>query len=148
MKISWGVGITIAIIVFTFITLWFVYFSFSHDVNLVREDYYEAEIKFDETKETIERTKNLEENLSIKLADKNIKLVFPSQFNHNNTLSGAILLYRPSDRALDINKSIKVDSNNVQYISAEPLKSGMWKIKVSWLVDSLSYFNEQIIMVE
>ena len=43
MKISWGIGITITIIVFMLISFWLIYFSFSQDVNLVSDDYYEAD---------------------------------------------------------------------------------------------------------
>ncbi len=146
MKISWGVGITITIVVFTVISLSFVYFAIGQDINLVREDYYEAEVQFNELTKTIERTKNLDEKLNVLFSEKKIKLLFPKQFAFNN-ISGTILLYRPSNRALDLSKNILLDSNNTQYIDSDNLKTGMWKVQVNWMADSLSYFNEEIIMV-
>ena len=53
MKWNWGVGITLTIIVFTIISLLFIYFAFNQDINLVRDDYYEAEVQFNEKLETI-----------------------------------------------------------------------------------------------
>lgn len=147
MKISWGVGITITIIVFTLITLSFVYLSFGEDVNLVRDDYYEAELNFNQKRETEKRTNELKENLLISLSKNNIEFVFPRMFS-TSLINGKILLYRPSDRELDINLPINLDSINVMNVSTQKLTSGLWKIQVEWNIDSLSYFNEKIIMVQ
>jgi len=147
LKISWGVGITITIIVFTLITLSFVYLSFGEDVNLVRDDYYEAELNFNQKRETEKRTNELKENLLISLSKNNIEFVFPRMFS-TSLINGKILLYRPSDRELDINLPINLDSINVMNVSTQKLTSGLWKIQVEWNIDSLSYFNEKIIMVQ
>ncbi|MCB9258693.1 MAG: FixH family protein [Ignavibacteriales bacterium] len=147
MKINWGVGITISIIIFTLITFWFVYFAFNQDVNLVRDDYYEAETKYNDRMETIKRTNALSENLNIRIVSKNIELRFPSNLI-DKTITGNIILYRPSDRKLDINIPIKVEDSNLQLIGTQNLISGMWKIQVDWNVDNLSYFNEKILMVQ
>ena len=147
MKISWGVGITITIIVFTLITLSFVYLSFGEDVNLVRDNYYEAELNFNQKRETQKRTDELTEKLLIDLSNNNIEFVFPSMFT-TSSINGEILLYRPSDRELDINMQINVDSSNTMNFPTQKLNSGLWKIQVEWNADSLSYFNEKIIMVQ
>lgn len=147
MKISWGVGITITIIVFTLITLSFVYLSFGEDVNLVRDNYYEAELNFNQQRETEKRTDELTEKLLINLSSNNIEFVFPSMFT-TSSINGEIQLYRPSDRELDINMQINVDSSNTMNIPTQKLNSGLWKIQVEWNADSLSYFNEKIIMVQ
>lgn len=147
MKISWGVGITITIIVFTLITLSFVYLSFGEDVNLVRDNYYEAELNFNQKRETQKRTDELTEKLLINLSNNNIGFVFPSMFTASS-INGEILLYRPSDRELDINLPIDLDSTNTMTIPTQKLNSGLWKIQVEWNADSLSYFNEKIIMVQ
>ncbi|MCB0750549.1 MAG: FixH family protein [Ignavibacteriae bacterium] len=147
MKINWGVGITISIIIFTLITFWFVYFAFNQDVNLVRDDYYEAETQYNNRMETIKRTNALSENLNIRIVSNNIELSFPSNLL-DKTITGNIILYRPSDRKLDINIPIKVEDSNLQLISTQNLLNGMWKIQVDWNVDNLSYFNEKILMVQ
>ena len=147
MKINWGVGITISIIIFTLITFWFVYFAFNQDVNLVRDDYYEAETQYNNRMETIKRTNALSENLNIRIVSNNIELSFPSKLL-DKTITGNIILYRPSDRKLDINIPIKVEDSNLQLISTQNLLNGMWKIQVDWNVDNLSYFNEKILMVQ
>lgn len=147
MKISWGVGITITIIVFTIITLSFVFLSFGEDVNLVRDDYYEAELKFNEKKETLKRTDELVEKLKITLTQTNIEFSFPKVFTYSS-ISGEIFFYRPSDRELDLKIPVILDSTQKMIIPTKRLNSGLWKIRVDWNADSLSYFNEKIIMVQ
>lgn len=147
MKISWGVGITITIIVFMLISFWLIYFSFSQEVNLVRDDYYQAEVQFDDKLETIKRTEQLDEKLLISLEGRNIKLVFPSNFI-SNEIKGSIFLYRPSNRESDIQLPIKLDSTKTQLIGTTGMLNGMWKIQVSWIIDSLEYFSEKNIMVQ
>ncbi len=147
MKISWGIGISITIIVFMLVSFWLIYFSFNQEVNLVRDDYYEAEVKFNEKMETIKRTDLLAENLNINLTERDIKISFPKIVKLNN-VNGTILLYRPSDRNIDIKLPIQVDSSGTQLISTKNMISGMWKVQVEWAVDSTSYYNEKIIMVQ
>jgi hypothetical protein len=147
VKISWGIGITITIIVFMLISFWLIYFSFSQEVNLVRDDYYQAEVQFDNKLESINRTEKLDEKLLISLEGKNIKLLFPSNFS-NNDINGSVFLYRPSNRESDIQLPINLDSTNIQIIGTTGMLNGMWKIQVSWRVDSLEYFSEKNIMVQ
>ena len=147
MKINWGVGITISIIVFTIISLWFAYFAFNQDVNLVRDDYYEAELKFNNKMEAIKRTNLLTEKLNINLRTNDIKIIFPKDFI-GTSIIGNILLYRPSNREFDVSLPIQVDSMNHQSIETQNLIKGMWKIQVEWEANKENYFTEKIIMVQ
>lgn len=148
MKINWGIGIAISIILFTIITLSFVYFAFKQDVNLVRDDYYEAEVSYNERMETISRSKALKDGLNISITNENIILKFPASLSKSSKIHGNITLYRPSNRDKDINLPIAIDSGFIQLIKTDNLLSGLWKIQVDWEIDSLSYFNEEILMVQ
>lgn len=147
MKINWGLGIAISIIVFSIVTLLFVYFAFNQDVNLVREDYYEAELNFDNKMETLKRTKELSQELGIVVIPNFVEFTFP-EVASKNKITGNILLYRPSDRNLDIELRINTDSLFKQRVSSNNLKKGIWKAQVAWYVDTLSYYSEKIIMVD
>ena len=146
MKINWGGGIAIVIITFTVVTLGFVYFAFTQDVNLVRDDYYTEELKHQSKIEKIKRAKSLTNPLMVSVKAKTIQFSFPQNFEGKNII-GNVLLYRPSDRASDISFSILVDSLNKQNISSSKILKGMWKAQVDWSVNDTTYFNEEIIMV-
>jgi len=147
VKISWGTGITISIVLFTAISLWFAYFAFNQEVNLVSDDYYEAEIKFDERMETIKRTELLSEKLKINMNQGLVELIFPNKFIKKQII-GEILFYRPSDRNLDLSFPIKLDSTNTQFLDTKIIKPGLWKMQIHWIVDYKEYFNEKSIMVQ
>ena len=146
MKINWGTGIAISIIVFTLTSLAFIYFAFSQEVNLVRDDYYEAELEFNDKMEVLKRTAELSEPVIVSLNNQNLEIKFPDSFD-SEKIFGTILLYRPSDRRLDKSFTISSDTSNTQIIDRKRLLPGMWKVQLNWYVDTLNYFSEQIIMV-
>ncbi len=147
MKLNWGFGITISIIVFTLISIGFIFLAFNQDVNLVRDDYYEAEVKHNDKIKRIERANNLIEKLEIQLSNNEILLQFPSTFERKG-IRGDILLYRPSNRENDVKLKIELDSMNTQKVSKSNLLKGLWKIEIEWNLDSLSFFNDKILMVQ
>lgn len=147
MKINWGTGITITIVVFMLISFGLIYFSFNQEVNLVRDDYYEAEVKHDEQTETINRTNNLTNPLKISVDASSVLIKFPDDAE-DTKISGEIMFYRPSDRNLDFTVKIDPDTSNQQIVKTEKLLKGMWKVNVYWNIDSVKYYNEQIIMVQ
>jgi nitrogen fixation protein FixH len=147
MKWNWGVGITVTIIVFTIISLLFIYFAFNQDINLVRDDYYEAEVQFNEKLETIKRTKKLSEELKIKLIPNNISIQFPNEIEEEE-ITGTIFLYRPSDGKLDFDLPIEIDTLKKQLIPTNKMIAGQWKIQIEWSADTNKYFNNKILMVQ
>lgn len=146
-KISWGTGIAIVIVLFLIITIGqAIAIHVFIDYDLVEEEYYEAEIKYQLQIEKIKRTTNLPEALKIRLTKDFIQFDFPSIFN-NNTVYGAINFYKPSDDLLDKTQAIKLNEENTMYFSTKELSSGLWKIKIDWAVNEVQYYNEKIIMV-
>lgn len=147
MKFNWGVGITITIILFTLLSLLFLYFAFNQEVNLVRDDYYEAEIQFNKKLETIKRTPKLFGNVNTKLIPNYISIKFPSEIDFTKT-SGTIYLYRPSDWRLDFEIPLKLDSTGTQLIPTNQMVAGQWKLQIDWTADTSRYFNNKILMIQ
>ena len=147
MKWNWGVGITVTIVVFTIISLLFIFFAFNQDINLVRDDYYEAEVQFNEKLETIKRTKKLSEELKIKLVPNYISIQFPNEIQ-NQEITGTIFLYRASDEKLDFELPIEIDTLKTQLIPTSKMIAGQWKIQIEWSADTNKYFNNKILMVQ
>jgi len=145
MKINWGTGILIVIIVFLIGIISFVVFTTSHKVNLVEEDYYPKELVYDSQIEKISNTEALEEKISIYTADSMIVVIFPS-IVENKTLDGSILLYRPSDYEEDILYDIELDSNRLQILPTAGLLPGKYIIKIDWSCDGVNYYQEKVII--
>lgn len=146
-KISWGTGIALVIVLFLIVTIGqAIAIHVFIDYDLVEEEYYEAEIKYQLQIEKIKRTTALPDALKIRLTKDFIQFDFPSIFN-NNTVYGAINFYKPSDDLLDKTQTIKLNEENTMYFSTKELSPGLWKIKIDWAVNEVQYFNEKIIMV-
>lgn len=146
-KISWGTGIAIVIVLFLIITIGqAIAIHVFIDYDLVEEEYYEAEIKYQFQIEKVKRTNALPDALKIKLTKEFIQFDFPSIFK-NTTINGDINFYKPSDDLLDKTQAIKLNEENTMYFSTKELSSGLWKIKIDWAVNEVQYYNEKIIMV-
>ncbi|MEN8191824.1 MAG: FixH family protein [Bacteroidota bacterium] len=146
-KFNWGTGITIVIILFLIISIGQVLvIHYLVDYDLVVEEYYEEEIKYQDQIDKLERTKNLPEQLQIKLVNKVIEFTFPSIFE-SESITGAINFYKPSDDLLDKVQTIKLNKENKTFTDTKQLTTGLWRVKVEWNVDTIKYYNEESFMV-
>ena len=145
MKLNWGKGIIVVYTVFMIIVLGTVAFTTTVDVDLVADDYYEQEIKYQNEIDKKDRTNKLTEQVEIILEKENLKISYPKIFA--NRVSGKINFYRPSDEKLDLILDIKTDTTGLQYVPIEKLTKGLWKIKVDWSHSNEQYLNEKIIVI-
>lgn len=146
-KINWGTGIAIVIIVFLISTIGqVVAIHVFVDYDLVEEEYYAAEIKYQSQIEKVKRTNALPEALKIKLTNQFIEFDFPSIFEEE-TISGFINFYKPSDDLLDKTEAVLLNEENKMYFSTDELATGLWKVKINWDVNGIEYFNEKLLMV-
>jgi len=142
-KFSWGTGIFIAYTVFVIVILTFVYVMMNKSVDLVAENYYDKEIKYQEQINKINNTERLKEKLAFQYSNGQIELDFPKL----GAVNGDISFYRPSDPGEDFKVHIKADQNNKQVINAVSLQKGFWKIQIDWSVNGVPYFNEESIIL-
>lgn len=145
MKLNWGKGIFAAYTVFMIVVLGTVAFTTTVDVDLVADDYYEQEIKYQNEIDKKNRTNQLTEQVDVILEKENVKISFPK--NSYEYISGKINFYRPSDEKLDFSLDIKIDSTVSQIIPRGKLAKGLWKVKVDWRHFNQEYLNEKIIVI-
>ncbi len=143
MKIygNWALLVPAFYISFVIVLVAFVVWSSYQKVELVDPNYYDKDLVYQEHIDMVERTKNLPENMFISKADNKIILKFPSNFNKQK-ISGIVNLFRPSSSALDMSYPVNPDSTGVQFIQSDKLAKGLWKIKINWEVNKVSYYNE------
>lgn len=143
---NWGVKILISYLVFLVAVLASVFFAMNQKIELVTDNYYEKELKYQEQIDKSHRTKSLKEKTEIQLLDKYIKIKFPALPDKNNEKS-FILLYRPSDVSKDLKLLVSTDSLGIQLIPADKLTKGFWKIKLDWVANGLEYYDESILNI-
>ena len=146
-KLNWGTGITIVIILFLVVTVGQVLvIHYVVDYDLVVEEYYDAEIKYQVQIDKIKRANNLPEQLQIKFVGNSIEFKFPLLFEPQS-ISGIINYYKPSNDLLDKFQEIKLNKENKMFLKTKELLTGLWKIKVDWAANDVQYYNEKIMMV-
>lgn len=140
MKINWGTGIVIAFIAFISFILFFVIQMMSDDrANhaLVRSDYYEQELLFQDEIDAEKRAKNLNIPIDVKRIDAGLLISFPSNQTPEK-IKGTIFLYRPSNKAKDLTLPIKTTQSDL-LISNETLVEGRWDISIKWTYEGITY---------
>ena len=146
LKISWGTGIVIVFAIFMGATVSTAVYLMNQDVNLVADDYYNQEIKYQQQIDRIARTKKLDEESIIVFNGTTINVTIPESLM-NRDLSGEIYFYRPSDEKSDIKIPLYTDSLGLQVIPVSSLEKGLWSVKVSWLAGEMEYFVEERIFI-
>ena len=146
MKINWGTAIIIAFIGFIGFIMYFVINMSTddkYDHDLVVEDYYQQELKYQNDIDKESRSKTLKTNVSIKKTNAGIVVKFPKDLNIKN-ITGKVFLYRPSNKQLDFEMPISLSENNL-LIPDKRLLDGRWNIKIDWQYNNKTYlFKEEI----
>ena len=146
MKINWGTGIVIAIVLFmSFITFMVVKMTtnedYSHD--LVVEEYYKKELAFQQEIDAEENLKLLSEKIRGERVEAGWLLEFPKDIKASK-IKGTVFLYRPSSKQLDFNFPIELSDSNL-LIPDKRLLDGRWNISVAWKYDNKDYLYKESI---
>lgn len=128
---NWGKGIVVAIVLFISFIMFLVITMTTtkeYDHDLVTEDYYEKELKYQEKIDASQNAKDLGEKFAFKKTDEGLEITFPKKLQ-GETLEGTVFLYRPSDKQLDF----EVPFSNLQNYLLVPdkrLLGGRWNISI------------------
>lgn len=125
---------------------WAVY-AMRQDMDLVRSDYYEAEVRYQKQMDQLNRTQAIEADVSLVFdpATREIKLAVPE--SKSVSTFGKVHLYRPSNARLDQKLTFNPDTSGRQSIDGSKLEPGLWKVRLEWASDGKSYFVDRPIIV-
>jgi nitrogen fixation protein FixH len=125
----------------TGVVTWVVYAT-HHQDQLIRPDYYEHEIRYQQHIDTVARTAALRSGVQIHydLGNRTVTLALPARAAK---MTGTIQLYRPSDSKLDKTFPLTLDEHSAQTLSVDGMESGLWKLHLSWSADGTDYYFDQ-----
>ncbi|WP_299123841.1 FixH family protein [uncultured Winogradskyella sp.] len=147
MKINWGTAIVIAFVGFIGFIMYFVISMATddkYDHDLVVEDYYKQELKFQKDIDKETNSKSLNANISWKRTKDGIVIEFPKDLDIK-AIEGKVFLYRPSNKHLDLEIPISLSNHNL-LIPDKRLLDGRWNIKIDWIYKGNSYLYKKEIM--
>jgi nitrogen fixation protein FixH len=148
MKINWGYGIFIFILVFMAFILCLVFRCSREKVDLVSEKYYEQELAYQKQVNKLNNAAALTEKLQMiyKNQQAAVEILFPSNTDLKS-LSGNINFFKPDNAGLDFNINVTCNEKYAQVIPVSKLKKGWWNIRVSWESSGTPYYHEQKILI-
>jgi hypothetical protein len=116
--------------------------------DLVRQDYYEEELRFQSQLDRLNRSTSLAQQVSIVYDTNAQQIVVSLPRDHASSFpEGGIELYRPSSSQLDKRIALAVDQKGTQSLDARTLVAGLWKVRVHWNVNSEEFFSDQPIVI-
>lgn len=143
IKFNWGLGILLSIILFMTASLIAVFFMMNRDVDLVANNYYEKEIKYQNQIDMEKRTSKLNEKIDVRVSNKTLFVSFPDTVN----ITGKLYFYRPSDYKKDFTIPISLDNKREQSVDVSNLLKGYWRLKVNWIMNNNEYYSEQPVYI-
>ena len=146
MKINWGTGIVIAFALFITFILYFVFKVQSdsqYDNELVVEEYYKQELKFENQMIKEQNAIDMTEKISISTSEEGINITFPSDLDLTK-VTGKVSLYRPSNQKLDFEVPISLSGPHL-LIPKSNLVGGRWDISLDWTYDGKEFLNKKTI---
>lgn len=146
MKINWGTGVVIALVVMIGGMIFLVSIAIRQDYDLVDNDYYQKSVNYQQHIEKVKNTEALAEKIRFDQSSDTLKITFPNLGNIQE-YSGEIHFYSPVEEKRDETIKLKLNGNFVQSIGLKSLKSGRYTVKMDWSVGKVSYYQEEEITI-
>ncbi len=143
---NWGWKIAIAYSLFVVMMLSLVVVANRQKIDLVSQDYYAQEIKYQQRIDARGNSKALAESLQFEwlAAESRLLVNFPGSVQ---AASGTLHLYRPSDASQDKTFPMTFSGGQPVSVSLEGLSSGFWRVQLDWAAGGALYFDETTIIL-
>ncbi|MBR8535480.1 FixH family protein [Carboxylicivirga sediminis] len=146
MKFNWGHGIFLVIVLAVAGFLSMVFITTRERIDMVTEDYYPKELRYDDQIEKIKNYNALSKKVEVTLGDA-LYIQFPDNIANAPDINGLVHLYRPSDKDLDIEKGIQLDSSYAMSIPLSDLMSGKYELIIEWQANGQPYLTKEVVYV-
>jgi nitrogen fixation protein FixH len=145
----WPAAIVGSFVVFISGVVIFIAWAVRQDMDLVRKDYYEDEIRFQESIASLGRTRPLHSEVAVTYDAVRALVGIALPASHGSQrATGRIRFYRPSDARLDHEVTLAVRSDGTQSVDAKRLRPGLWKVHLLWKANGEDYTFVQPLVIE
>lgn len=142
MKFSWGKAIFLVMTVFVLLMASFMYRAAFNQEELVAEDYYAQELRYQEQIDKLNRTAALDGKVHVVLNGSTLQIEWP-QAVRNKAVVGELYLQRPSDARADARFPVKPDTSGVASIDLGDRLKGAYNIVLEWSADGTTYLTQE-----
>jgi nitrogen fixation protein FixH len=120
--------------------LFLVYKASNESFDLVTENYYEAELKYQEVIDQKGRVASLSAPPKIIHTVNSVSVQLPQEFA-GKAVQGEVYLYRPSDATKDLRQNFSTAEGFYKLELPKEL-SGAYAVKLSWQADGKTFYHE------
>ena len=144
---NWGHKIIIVFVLFAAGILTLVIKSINTKVDMVTNDYYAEELKYQQVIDGREQAALLSAPVKIGQTNSKIVVTFPPEMQ-GHRLTGQVLFYRASDSRQDVTVPLHTDLDGLVMISKQHFQKGSYQVKLQWEAAGKKYFQEDNISVQ
>ncbi|CAM3376019.1 FixH family protein [Aequorivita lipolytica] len=147
MKMNWGTGLAIVLILFIGFIMFFVIkisTDKKYDYDLVTEEYYKKELVFQKAMDDEENSNTLSGSILGEKTEAGWMLTFPENLDYSK-ITGTVLLYRPSNKKLDFQIPLQLSAKNL-LIPDDRLVAGRWNTIIQWNYEGEDYLYKNEIV--
>ncbi len=147
IKFNWGTGVVMALLIMMAGMTYLVSIAIRQDHDLVDDNYYQKSINYQQHIDDAGNTAKLDQKLVFTLSVDTLKIQFP-ELAVSTDYSGEIHFYSPVAAKRDFKLAAKPDTGFAQIIALKSMEAGRYQVKVNWTANSVSYFQEEEILIE
>ena len=138
MKLNWGQGITIALVLFmTFIAVLAVNLMM-HSADLETADYYQKEIAYESEIVSLKNAKELNEKPKISLTDTHLLVQFPTEGEFSMS---ELKMNRPNDKDQDV--LFKIKNTKTFTVDKSSLNAGIYNVVLSYTINGKNCIQKE-----
>ena len=137
---NWGKSIVLVFILFAGFIGTLVVLMSRERIDLVRADYYQDEIAYQQHIDRVGNTARLTTPLKMTYLEdrQQVTFVLPQSLRR-----GEVVFYRPADQQQDFKVIIPAQHATRQVIPTNTLARGHWRIKLTWSDGKQDYYAEE-----
>jgi hypothetical protein len=139
---NFGKWIVVAFVLFAIFIGTLVTVCVRQDVCLVSKNYYNDELAYQDQIKRISNTTELRQKPIVTKAGRQIRISFDKQLKIGK---GQLKLFCPSNPKMDKDFELRANNDNSQTFGVESLNRGMYKAKLTWVMEGKEYYYEEII---
>jgi len=141
-KLHWGHGIFLTLALFVGMMGWFMVRAINNPEELVAEDYYQQELKYQERINEISRAGEAGEAVRADVAPGTLTLVFPASMK-DRTITGTAHFMKPNDSRADRTEALVVDTAGRCVFDTHDWMKGVYQVDVTWTADGVVHLSEE-----
>jgi hypothetical protein len=147
MKINWGNGLLIAILVSSLGIVFLVILSSKENIDLVTEEYYPRELVFDQQIDKLKNTRDLQQKVIIEETADSILIRFPCTVANADWVEGEIWFYYAANKQADKKITIELNDAYIQKFALTEFTRGKCEIIIDWTDGKLGYMQQEILFL-